>query len=252
MSETRLRNERDFHDQQAAERARVLQSDDYVFEDATYLQHESWIAGAIESLGELRGQCVLDLGCGHGMASVVLARQGANVVACDLSLGYLREARRRADANGVATALVVCNGERLPFADGSFDRVWGNAILHHLDLRLVTRELHRILSPGGVGVFCEPWGGNRWLNWARQSLHYPGKQRTADETPFRPSDLAYIREVFPSMRVQGFQLLSMLRRAVKHRRLVNSLAWCDDWLLGALPHWQQYCRYVVVTIRKEA
>jgi SAM-dependent methyltransferase len=250
MSEMRLRNEREFHDQQAAGRAGVLQSHDYVFNDDAYLRHESWIANAFDALGELRDLRTLDLGCGHGMASVVLARRGAVVTACDLSLGYLQEARRRADANDVAAEFCVCNGERLPFADAAFERIWGNAILHHLDLPLATRELHRVLAPDGVAVFCEPWGGNRWLNWARQRLHYPGKQRTADETPFRPCDLTCIRSMFPSMRVQGFQFLSMLGRAVKHRRLVNGLAWCDDWLLSTLPHWQQYCRYVVVTIRK--
>jgi SAM-dependent methyltransferase len=251
MSETRLRNERKFHDQQAAERARVLQSDDYRFSDENYLMHESWIAPAVEALGNLAGQRVLDLGCGHGMASVLFARRGARVTGCDLSLGYLREARNRAVANDVATRLIVCDGERLPFADQSFDRIWGNAILHHLDLRRATRELYRVLAPGGTGVFCEPWGGNRWLNWARQRLYYPGKQRTADETPLRPCDLKLIRERFPAMQVQGFQLLAMLGRAVKHPRLMNSLGWCDRQILDTLPGWQQYCRYVVVTVRKE-
>lgn len=251
MSETRLGNERLFHDQQAAERALALRSGDYVFNDESYLHHESWIAGAIDSLGDVRGLRALDLGCGHGMASIVLARRGAHVTACDLSVGYLREARLRADANDVATQLIACNGERLPFADGAFDRIWGNAILHHLDLKLAARELHRVLSSDGIAVFCEPWAGNRWLNWARQRLHYPGKRRTADETPFRPCDLDCMREIFPSMRVRGFQFLSMLGRAVKHQRLVSSLAWCDDLLLSTLPHWQQYCRYVVVTVCKE-
>src|SRR5216684_3523008 len=133
MPHVRLENERRLHDQQAAERARALRPHDYQFTDDSYLHHESWIAPAFALLGDVRGLRVLDLGCGHGMASVVLARRGANVIACDLSLGYLREARARADANGVHARLLVCNGERLPFADGSFERIWGNAILHHLD-----------------------------------------------------------------------------------------------------------------------
>jgi hypothetical protein len=108
-----------------------------------------------------------------------------------------------------------------------------------------------VLVSGGIAVFCEPWGGNRWLNWARQALPYPGKQRTADEAPFQPCDLKHLRAVFPSLRVQGVQFLAMLGRAVKHRRLQQTLAWCDDVLLGVLPHWQRYCRYVVVVLRKE-
>src|SRR5438270_13755055 len=117
MSQARLHSERLFHDRQAAERAKTLRPRDYLFSDDAYLQHESWIAPAFDMLGEVRGKCVLDLGCGHGMASVVLARRGAEVVGCDLSLGYVREARLRAEANNVRTQLVVCNGERLPFAE---------------------------------------------------------------------------------------------------------------------------------------
>lgn len=246
----RLQSERQFHDQQAAQRAAALGPSHYRFDDDSYLGHESWIAPALGALGDVRGLRVLDLGCGHGMASVVLARRGARVTACDLSLGYVREADRRAQANGAALRLLVCDGEHLPFADGSFDRVWGNAILHHLDLSVVARELHRALAPGGIAVFCEPWAGNRWLNLARRSLPYPGKHRTIDESPLSARDLPALRAEFPSMHVQGFQLLSMLGRVVKTPRVVASLAWCDRFLLRRLPRWQHYCRYVVITLQR--
>jgi SAM-dependent methyltransferase len=247
----RLHSERAFHDRQAFERARALRLADYVFADEDYLTHESWIAPAVGALGDVRGKRVLDLGCGHGMAAVVLARRGAMVAACDLSLGYVREARNRADANGVHTRLLVCNAECLPFADASFERIWGNAILHHLDLHRATRELHRVLTPGGIAVFCEPWAGNRWLNWARRGVPYPGKQRTADETPLALRDLDLLRNVFPSVQANGYQFLSMLGRVVKQPVLISGLAWCEALVLRRLPRWQRYCRYVVVIAQKE-
>jgi SAM-dependent methyltransferase len=180
----------------------------------------------------------------------VLARRGADVTACDLSLGYLREAQARAGANDVRARLLVCDGEQLPFADGAFDRIWGNAILHHLDLRRAARELQRVLAPGGSAVFCEPWDGNRWLTWARQRLPYPGKQRTADEAPLGRRDLELLRAVFPRVRVRGYQLLSMLGRVSKQKHLLSGLTWCDDVLLRLLPGWHRYCRYVVVSVEK--
>jgi SAM-dependent methyltransferase len=251
LAADRLHSERAFHDRQAQERARALRPRDYRFTDAGYLTHESWIAPAFEALGDVRGLRVLDLGCGHGMASVVLARRGAVVTACDLSPGYVREARARADANDVKTRLLVCNAERLPFANACFERIWGNAILHHLDLREAARELRRVLTPGGIAVFCEPWAGNRWLSWARRGLPYPGKNRTADETPLGPGDLDQLRAAFPNLQVRGYQLLSMLSRVVKQPALVWGLAWCDTLLLRRLPRWQRYCRYVVVVAQKE-
>lgn len=246
----RLQSERDFHDRQAAARARALAHAGYLVDEDAYLAHESWIAPAFAELGDVHGKRVLDLGCGHGMASVVLARRGAGVTACDLSTGYLREAKIRAVANDVDFQCVVCNGEKLPFADGVFQRIWGNAILHHLDLPVATCELHRVLAPGGFAVFCEPWAGNRLLNWARQRLFYPGKHRTVDEMPLRPCDLDVLRSVFPSMRVQGHQLLSMAGRVLKAPHVNATLAHVDDIVLRTLPHWQRYCRYVVVIAHK--
>src|SRR5207248_6279307 len=144
---------------------------------------------------DVRGQRVLDYGCGHGMAAVVLARRGARVTAFDLSPGYLEEAAARARANGVVVLPVQADGERLPFADGAFDRVWGNAVLHHLDLRTAAREVFRVLRPGGFAVFCEPWGDNPLLNLARRHLPYPGKERTPDERPLCSRDARILRKV---------------------------------------------------------
>lgn len=250
MSQLRLHHERQFHDRQAEQRALALSPGDYRFADDTYLNHESWIAPAFDALGDIGGRRVLDLGCGHGMAAIVLARRGGRVTACDLSLGYLREAQARAAANGVHPRLLLCDGERLPFADGAFDCIWGNAILHHLDLERAASEIYRVLVPGGRAVFCEPWGGNRWLNWARSGLPYPRKDRTADESPLAHNDLDLLRTVFPELKVQGFQLLSMIGRVVRQRHLLNGLDWCDRMLLRRLPRWQHYCRYIVISLQK--
>src|SRR5262249_25493392 len=176
----RLRSEQHFHDRQARERASAVR---LRFDDADYLDHETWIRPAFAQLGEVRGLPVLDYGCGHGMAAVVLARAGAHVTAFDLSSGYVEEARARARANGVHVELVQADGERLPFADGAFDRIWGCAVLHHLEVRTAGRELRRVLRPDGRAVMCEPWGGNPLLQLARERLPYPGKHRTADERP---------------------------------------------------------------------
>ncbi len=221
------------------------------FSDDSYLDHETWIRPAFERLGGVSGLPVLDYGCGHGMASVVLARRGAAVTAFDLSRGYLTEARRRARANDATIAFLQADAERLPFAGGSFARVWGNAILHHLDLPSAARELHRILKPGGFAVFCEPWGENPLLNWVRRRLPYPGKERTLDEEPLGRRHLHMLREVFPRLEVEGYQLLSMARRVVRSRAIVAGLDWCDAHLLHLVPVLSRWCRYVVLTLRKD-
>lgn len=247
----RLLAERQFHDEQAQERAATFAAapERLKFADAEYLDHESWIRPAWAELGPLRGRQVLDLGCGHGMASVVLARAGAMVTGVDLSEGYVIEARRRAAANGVQATFHVADGHALPFPAQHFDAIWGHAILHHFQLDRAAAELRRVLKPRGVAVFCEPWGGNPVLELARRYIPYPGKHRTADETPLRRTDLRILREYFPSLSWQGHQLTCMVRRFWrKHpgQRLLHDL---DRALLGVAPGLKNWCRYVVIVLR---
>jgi len=242
----RLATEREFHDQQAAERAAFFERDPnrWRFDDPSYLDHETWIRPAFAKLGPLAGKRVLDYGCGHGMAAVVLARAGAIVTAFDLAPGYVAETLERAEANGVVVSALPADGEHLPFDDHSFEAVWGNAILHHLDLNRAGAELKRVLTPGGVAVFCEPWGGNPLLSFARRFLPYPGKDRTPDEQPLRAKDLAPLRAHFPHLHVEGFQLFGMIRRIVK-------VSWFDSLdarLPRGVPGLGNWCRYVVLTL----
>jgi SAM-dependent methyltransferase len=253
MSATdRLAAEQLFHDTQALARASDLrrQPQRLRFTDADYLDHETWIRPAFAELGDLADLDVLDYGCGHGMAAVIMARAGARVTAFDLSRGYLEEVNQRAHANRVQIKLVRANGERLPFASASFDRIWGNAILHHLDVARAARELHRVLREDGRAVFCEPWGENPLLTLARASFPYPGKQRTPDEKPLTRKHLVTLQRVFACVHWRGFQLLSMARRVLGNGRLAAGLDRCDDRLLSRFPALQLYCRYVVVILRR--
>ena len=249
-TDERIRSEQIFHDEQAAERSasfRVGRAD-LQFADETYLEHETWIRPAFAKLGPLNGKRVLDYGCGHGMAAVALARAGATVDAFDLSPGYVREARERAGANGVAVNVRVANGEQLPYPDASFDAVWGCAILHHLDMAKAAAELRRVLRPGGAAVFCEPWGGNPLLAFARRRLSYPGKHRTPDERPLVAADLPPLREAFPNLTVDGYQLFGMVRRVLPATRIVKALDRLDGALFRAVPRLEKWSRYVVLTL----
>jgi SAM-dependent methyltransferase len=248
----RLISETAFHDRQAGQRAVTFlrQPNQLQFEDDAYLNHETWVRPAMDQLGNVQGIRALDFGCGHGMAAVVLARRGARVTAFDLSLGYLTEARQRARANGVNVRFVQANGERLPFANGSFDRIWGNAVLHHLDLQRAGTELFRVLAPGGVAVFAEPWGENPLLHWARNRIPYPGKERTPDERPIYREDVRLLRTIFPKVERKGYQLLSMARRLLRPARWLQRLDSWDQMLLSRIPQLQQYCRYVVLTLSR--
>ena len=99
----------------------------------------------------------LEIGAGTGYFSLNLVRDGTvrEAVATDISPGMLRSLETSAERLGLEIETAVCEAEALPFDDGSFDLVFGHAVLHHLpDLEKSFDEFFRVLRPGGVLAFC--------------------------------------------------------------------------------------------------
>jgi SAM-dependent methyltransferase len=91
----------------------------------------------------------LDVGCGTGVMAERLSRAGYDVVGADPFRGMLRYSRqRRPDLMAVAAT-----GERLPFADDTFDLVYCIAVMHHVAdptaVRQTLLEMVRVAKPGG-------------------------------------------------------------------------------------------------------
>jgi len=99
----------------------------------------------------------LEIGAGTGYFTLNLAQLGVieRATATDISPGMLSSLRRSAEMLGVEVETVVTDAERLPFADESFDLVFGHAVLHHIpDLARAFAEFRRVLRPGGAVAFC--------------------------------------------------------------------------------------------------
>jgi ubiquinone/menaquinone biosynthesis C-methylase UbiE len=101
------------------------------------------------------GRRALEFGCGTGIFLEKVAAGGASITGIDLSSDLLARCATR--LAGVATVrLVRGNAMDLPFADGTFDAVYGSSILHHLDVDVALAEAARVLRPGGRLAFAEP------------------------------------------------------------------------------------------------
>lgn len=108
-------------------------------------------------MGDLRGQRVLDIGCGTGYTACWLAKNfGARVIAMDLNLQGLAQARQRILDRGLIGAVrpVQADAHGLPFAGGSFHAVIIESVLVFCSAGQVMAEVRRVLKPGGV------FGGN--------------------------------------------------------------------------------------------
>jgi ubiquinone/menaquinone biosynthesis C-methylase UbiE len=108
----------------------------------------------IHQAGIEPGQAVLEIGCGTGNLTILMARlcAGTRIVGMDPDPKALERARRKAESSGASIRFDQGFAEALAYPDGSFDRVLSALMLHHLpaDTKAAAlREALRVLRPGG-------------------------------------------------------------------------------------------------------
>ena len=117
----------------------------------------------LDSLPWRGDEAVLDVGCGRGLLLIGAAKRlttgkavGVDIwQAADLSGNRPEATRENARLEGVSDRVEVKDGDarRLPFADGTFDVVVTEAVLHNIDNAAerdtAVREIARVLKPGG-------------------------------------------------------------------------------------------------------
>ena len=126
-------------------------------------EYAPWMDDELDYSGA-RGLRVLDVGNGQGIDLARYSQAGAEAVGIDLTPRHVELANAHLEALGLAGESIRGDGEMLPFADGSFDRVSSNGVLHHTpDMAAALREIRRVLKPGG---------GATVIVYNRGSLHY--------------------------------------------------------------------------------
>ena len=98
-----------------------------------------------------KGEKVLDVGCGAGGPSRVLASEvGAVVTAIDLAPGLIELAKRLGEVSHIPVIFEQGDALQLPFEDASFDVVWTqHAACNIADKSRLYAEIRRVLRPGG-------------------------------------------------------------------------------------------------------
>ncbi|MFC0039131.1 class I SAM-dependent methyltransferase [Actinomadura rayongensis] len=145
------------------------------------------------------GLPVLDLGCGGGRDSRLLAALGRTVVAGDYAAGMLAWARDRSAGAGRAPRFVRMNALALPLRDASIAGTWASASLLHLPLARMDEalaEIHRVTVPGGITAISmrdgagEGWreggslAGTRWFTFVEPDA-FAGRLAAAGFTGVR-------------------------------------------------------------------
>jgi SAM-dependent methyltransferase len=110
-------------------------------------------------LQPVRGDLVVDLGCGSGQSLVWNAASGATLVGVDVSPYFAAEALDEG-------LLVLGDLRRLPFADGVFGKGYALDVFEHLSregLEAVLAEIARVVHPGGRVFVYSHVRKNAWI-----------------------------------------------------------------------------------------
>jgi len=131
----------------------------------------------VQEAGSRTG-AVLDLGCGVGDLSYLLAKSADRVVASDISSENVRRASGNLAQADIGAAVVQSEGEHLPFPDRTFDLVVVADVIEHVaSIAATLEEVQRVLRPGGRMICATPvratLQGWRLADWVTRKLARP-------------------------------------------------------------------------------
>ena len=155
-----------------------------------------------QALADLHYQSILELGCGTGKNTSLLATLGAEVRALDFSAGMIEKARARVTAPNVVFELADLT-RPWPGADHSFDLIVCNLVLEHIEnLDFIFAEAHRVLREGGRFFICE-------LHPFRQYQGTVARFQRADDTTRIAAFTHHITDFLKAALAIGFLLREM-------------------------------------------
>ncbi len=206
------------------------------YQETTRLFLESYSLSGLEMVSYDVDTEVVDVACGPGTTTLLLAPQVKRIACVDFAEGMLAQLNRNLTEAGITN--VECHhadGQHLPFDDGSFDLgVSMFGLMFFKDRRRGFRELHRVLRPGGQ-VLVSSWAPLA-LSPAMQVLF----RALAAADPSRPEPQADITslenpEVFErELRDAGFSEVKV--EAVEHFLEVQSAdEFWQELVRGAAP-----------------
>jgi SAM-dependent methyltransferase len=104
----------------------------------------------LKAVGDVDGLTALDGGCAEGYMARELARRGAKATGVDSCGPLIDAAREAADSEGLAIDYQVADLADIPAADGSYDLIVLNHVVHDMeDPAAVFAEIARVVRPGG-------------------------------------------------------------------------------------------------------
>lgn len=211
---------------------------------------------AFHVLGDVKGKTILEYGCGDGVNTVLLANRGARIISLDISPELTTITKQRLRTHGINSGVdvIVGSAHDLPLPDNSIDVVFGIAILHHLDMKLASAEVRRVLKDGGLAIFQEPVRNSTLMKLARKLIPYRSPDVSPFERPLTDKELVDFASDCSSYKSRHFilpttTLLNLIAARVRPQS-VEDFARYDAKLLKKHPALSYYSTVRVIEFRK--
>jgi len=197
---------------------------------------------------EAAGKRLLDYCCGAGATAFELGGATAETVGIDISAEAVRQASARAAREGHGhMRFLEGDAHATGLPDASFDVVASTGVIHHLDVERAWREIHRLLKPGGVGVFVEALGHNPAIELYRRLTPLA---RSPDEHPLKRRDFRVAERLFAQVEYE-FHALTAIAAVFApmgvRAAALQAMRKLDDILLSVPGlRWQAWAALVVL------
>lgn len=125
--------------------------EDFLKVEESFLNGNPFLGGF--NFGAFKNKKVLEVGCGSGVASCLFAKEGAKVIAVDITKEGVEMARKNANFQNLKIEVLQADAEKMNFSDESFDYIFSWGVLHHSQNTIKTfKEISRVLRKGMSGL----------------------------------------------------------------------------------------------------
>lgn len=106
--------------------------------------------GRLIPFEKLKGKRVLEIGCGLGLHSQLMAEAGARLTSIDLTPRAVGLTQKRLALKDIQSDVRVMDAENMEFEANEFDFIWSWGVIHHsAQTERIVSEVFRVLKPSG-------------------------------------------------------------------------------------------------------
>jgi len=224
-------------------------------EESHLVMRKKAVDYSMKLMGELKNKKFLEVGVGSGKQAMFFASKGLFYYGVDISDSSIDIIKSKFKRFGLKGNLQLGNSEKLAFKDKTFDRVYFNSLIMHVDHEKTILEISRVLKKGGSLVFLEPMSSNPFL-WVYRTFFSKYDKLKPDY--FRYDEISKYSKFFSKFFHKEFYLFSTLFLLVfsifKNKNcyvsIVNFFENFDRLLITILPFFNRFCWVSVVRFVK--